>query len=195
MKGETMQKQLFYKDNQKTFFMDHVFFETKYPIFFSCIDENGELYIATFCDTREELRWILAKITQESLIQMIYDQISLYELYDQSKTYYVIQERNGKRSCNIYDNATIDKLDFPTKGEYLEAEKEEIEEYTTQVLSEYNEYRARVFYDPDDRIFFGEVIGISDSLYFHGRDIRELEGIFHQNIDNYLEICQKMGRS
>lgn len=189
-----MQKQLFYKDNQKTFFMDHVFFEVKYPVFFSCVDENGELYIATLCDIREELRWILAKTTQELLIQMVYDQISLYELYNRSNTYYIIRERNGEKSCNTYNNATIDKLDFPTKGEYLETEKEEIGEYITQVLSEYKGYRSRVFYDPDDQIFVGEVVGISDSLCFHGKDIKELEEMFHQSIDNYFSICQKTGK-
>lgn len=106
----------------------------------------------------------------------------------------LLQKKNGITRCNPYNKESVDKLDFPTKGEYLEAEKEEIEEYVTQVLHEYKGYCARVFHHPDDQIFVGEVVGISDSLCFHGRDIRELEVMFHQSINNYLSICQKIGK-
>ena len=61
-------------------------------------------------------------------------------------------------------------------------------------MMKYKGYRAIISYDEKDRIFVGEVFGISDSLNFHGRSIDELEESFHDSIDNYLDICKKIGK-
>lgn len=60
-------------------------------------------------------------------------------------------------------------------------------------LMEYKGYHAKSYYDPDDKIFVGEVIGIEDSLNFHGYSAGEMEEMFHQSVDNYLEFCKKAG--
>lgn len=61
-------------------------------------------------------------------------------------------------------------------------------------MMEYNGYHAKIEYDADDNIFIGEVFGIVDSLNFHGSSIEELEEMFHQSIDNYLNMCFKCGK-
>ncbi len=61
-------------------------------------------------------------------------------------------------------------------------------------MMKYKGYRATVGYDENDNIFIGEVFGISDSLCFHGRSIKELTDSFHDSIDNYLELCKKIGK-
>lgn len=61
-------------------------------------------------------------------------------------------------------------------------------------LMEYKGYRAKIGYDEDDGIFVGEVIGIADSLNFHGTAVDELKTAFHQSIDNYLAICKAVGK-
>ena len=35
-------------------------------------------------------------------------------------------------------------------------------------LMQYKSYRAKIEYDAEDNIFVGKVIGINDSLNFHG---------------------------
>lgn len=55
---------------------------------------------------------------------------------------------------------------------------------------EYKGYHAKFEYDRNDNIFVGEVCGIADSLNFHGSTIGELTEMFHQSIDNYLELCK-----
>lgn len=62
-----------------------------------------------------------------------------------------------------------------------------------KTLMEYKGYHAKSYYDAEDRIFVGEVIGIDDSLNFHGYSVDELEKMFHQSIDNYLDFCKEMG--
>lgn len=61
-------------------------------------------------------------------------------------------------------------------------------------MLEYNGYHASIQYDAEDNIFVGEVFGITDSLNFHGSSIDELKQMFAQCIDNYLELCQTIGK-
>ena len=60
---------------------------------------------------------------------------------------------------------------------------------------EYKGYHASVVFDAEDEIFVGEVFGISDSLNFHGTSTKEIKEMFHQSIDNYLELCEKIGKN
>lgn len=62
-------------------------------------------------------------------------------------------------------------------------------------MLEYKGYHASVEYDAEDNIFVGEVFGITDSLNFHGTSVTELREMFEQSIDNYLELCEKIGKN
>ncbi len=62
-------------------------------------------------------------------------------------------------------------------------------------MLEYKGYHASIEFDADDNIFVGEVFGITDSLNFHGSTVEELKTMFEQSIDNYLELCIKVGKS
>ncbi len=61
-------------------------------------------------------------------------------------------------------------------------------------MMEYKGYHADIRYSDEDHLFIGEVIGLTDSLGFHGASVEELESMFRQSIDNYLEMCEKMGK-
>ncbi len=61
-------------------------------------------------------------------------------------------------------------------------------------LMEYKGYHAGIEYDEDDEIFVGKVIGIADSLNFHGTTVSELKEAFHQSVDNYFELCRAVGK-
>lgn len=62
-------------------------------------------------------------------------------------------------------------------------------------MLEYNGYHATVTYDAEDEVFVGEVFGITDSLSFHGSSIEELKKMFANSIDNYLEVCARLGKT
>lgn len=61
-------------------------------------------------------------------------------------------------------------------------------------MLEYKGYHASVEFDAGDGLFVGKVFGIADSLNFHGESITELEEMFRQCVDNYLELCKKIGK-
>lgn len=62
-------------------------------------------------------------------------------------------------------------------------------------MLEYKGYHASIEYDADDNIFVGEVFGITDSLNFHGTSVAELKEMFKQSVDNYLELCERIGKN
>ena len=62
-------------------------------------------------------------------------------------------------------------------------------------MLEYKGYHASIEFDAEDNIFVGEVFGITDSLNFHGSTVQELKNVFEQSVDNYLELCKKIGKS
>lgn len=59
---------------------------------------------------------------------------------------------------------------------------------------EYGGYHAQVEYDAEDNLFVGHVLDIADSLNFHATDVEQLTQMFHQSVDNYLELCKKIGK-
>ena len=62
-------------------------------------------------------------------------------------------------------------------------------------MMQYKGYHADVRYSDEDRMFVGKVFGIQDELGFHGSSVEELENMFHQSVDNYLEMCREMNRT
>ena len=62
-------------------------------------------------------------------------------------------------------------------------------------LLTYRGYHAKISFDAEDMIFVGTVLGLRYSLHFHGTTIQELVSMFHQSIDNYLDMCRALGKS
>ncbi|HCM90980.1 MAG TPA: toxin-antitoxin system HicB family antitoxin [Lachnospiraceae bacterium] len=61
-------------------------------------------------------------------------------------------------------------------------------------LMECRGYHAKIEYDKEDMIFVGRVIGINDSVNFHGRSVDELTMEFDNAINNYLDYCRQAGK-
>jgi len=58
---------------------------------------------------------------------------------------------------------------------------------------EYKGYVAKVEFDDEDQIFVGEVIGIDDIIAFHSENEKEIIPVFHNMVDDYLEVCKERG--
>ncbi len=61
-------------------------------------------------------------------------------------------------------------------------------------LMEFEGYHAKIEFDQDDQIFVGHVLGINDSVNFHGQSVDELTTEFHNSILNYLDYCKQAGK-
>ena len=58
---------------------------------------------------------------------------------------------------------------------------------------EYKGYTAVVRFRPDDEIFHGTVINVTDSVHFEGKSVNELKRAFKESVDYYLAFCKKRG--
>lgn len=61
-------------------------------------------------------------------------------------------------------------------------------------LMEYQGYHAKIEYSAEDESFVGRVIGVNDVLLFDGETVDELTAVFHEMIDDYLEMCKEYDR-
>jgi predicted HicB family RNase H-like nuclease len=57
----------------------------------------------------------------------------------------------------------------------------------------YKGYTGSVEYDPDDRLFYGRVNGITDIVSFQGDSVEALEADFRAGVDDYLAFCKERG--
>ena len=58
----------------------------------------------------------------------------------------------------------------------------------------YKGYSARIEYDDEDGILFGQIAGIRDGVGFHADTVEDLRTAFHEAVDVYLETCAKVGK-
>ncbi len=56
-------------------------------------------------------------------------------------------------------------------------------------------YTARIEYDDEDEILYGQLTGISDVVGFHAESVRALRAAFEQAVDDYIDACAKAGKA
>jgi len=55
-------------------------------------------------------------------------------------------------------------------------------------------YNANIEYDAFDRIFVGRLSGIDDDIVvFHGSTVDELETAFHESVNHYIDVSERIG--
>lgn len=59
----------------------------------------------------------------------------------------------------------------------------------------YKGYYAQIEFDPEDRLFFGRITGITDLVTFHGETVDGLIAAFEEAVDGYLEMSEKLDQS
>lgn len=59
----------------------------------------------------------------------------------------------------------------------------------------YKGYAARISFDAEDEIFFGNIAGIADVIGFHSDSVAGLKEAFHEAVNDYIDTCERLGRS
>ncbi len=58
---------------------------------------------------------------------------------------------------------------------------------------QYKGYKARVEFDQDAGVLFGEVDGLRDVVTFEATDVKGLERAFRESVEDYLAMCAEKG--
>ncbi|MDR0935628.1 MAG: toxin-antitoxin system HicB family antitoxin [Oscillospiraceae bacterium] len=61
-------------------------------------------------------------------------------------------------------------------------------------ILEYKGYRGSAEYSAADKIFWGQLMGISDSVTYEGNNQSELQADFEAAVNDYLETCAEIGK-
>ena len=57
---------------------------------------------------------------------------------------------------------------------------------------EYKGYTGKISYSAEDEVFYGTIHGINDLVTFEGDSVEELKHAFHESVDEYLAMCEKL---
>jgi predicted HicB family RNase H-like nuclease len=60
-------------------------------------------------------------------------------------------------------------------------------------MIDYKGYTGVIEFDPELRIFTGQVVDLRDEIYFEGDSVEALEASMHRAVDHYLEVCTQRG--
>ena len=60
-------------------------------------------------------------------------------------------------------------------------------------MIDYKGYTGVIEFDPELRVFTGQVIDLRDEIYFEGDSVEALEASMHRAVDHYLEVCEQRG--
>lgn len=58
----------------------------------------------------------------------------------------------------------------------------------------YKGMSARIEFDAEDQVFVGRIAGINDVVGFHGDSVEALVGAFHDAVDDYFDVCARIGK-
>lgn len=61
-------------------------------------------------------------------------------------------------------------------------------------MLEYKGYNAKIDFSSEDDIFFGSIFGIEDNISFEGSSVQELKTAFIEAVDDYLDMCNRLGK-
>jgi len=56
-------------------------------------------------------------------------------------------------------------------------------------------YDGSVEYSAEDKMLHGRVLGIRDTISYGGTSVRAIEKNFRDAVDEYLEFCEKRGKT
>ena len=56
-------------------------------------------------------------------------------------------------------------------------------------------YAGTVEYSEADNILFGRITGIDDIISYEGESVSELRKAFEDSVDDYLALCQSIGKA
>lgn len=116
-------------------YIDKVLFEVGYPVLFTCINDERDLFICVCCKNNENgAKWLINKTTADRIVQMLKNKITLRDIFlCEGQNRYSVNSLDNKIDIikNDAEDWSEDSVYLPKKNEYLDAEEDE---YTEELL-------------------------------------------------------------
>lgn len=109
--------------------LDKVLFEAKYPVLFTCKDDNGIYLFICFFVNFEKMEWIGTKTSYDNLIDLLENKVTIRDAFLNVTSDKMLITYNGDNvTCEIKESRDIPEEILPTAGEYMDAEDGEFDE-------------------------------------------------------------------
>ncbi len=163
----------------KNISLDKVLFESKYPVMFTCKNDN-DIYLFICCLVNSNsIKWIGTKTNYDILIAMLENEVTIRNAFLSVTDEKIVIEYNGdKVTYSILKSDNIQKDLLPTAGEYMDAEGDEY-------IQEIKEFKLR-----NDNIEYKiqPLINNYIFIYYPAKNVRLPDGCFIEEIENNYEI-------
>lgn len=111
-------------------FLDRIIFESNFPILFTCVNKDKEIFLCNCCHRGKEITWLINKSSKESITKMLKNEITIREALLENKDFRFSVESKGEsfeafKDLDKYWNEKSEYL--PKENEYLNYELSEIE--------------------------------------------------------------------
>lgn len=110
--------------------IDKVFFESYYPILFTCKNDKNDLFLCVCCQADSSIKkWLLTTVSAETILKLLSNEITIRDSFlTKNGNKYSIIFKNKKYNLEVDNTKDWDpekSIDLPTTGEYLDAEGDE----------------------------------------------------------------------
>lgn len=108
--------------------IDKIFFESYYPILFTCKNENNSIFLCiNYQRDLKYNKWLIVNILPKTIIELLKNKITMEDsLLKDKKLKYIIIYNNRNKICQIKEIDNIkNNIDLPAINEFLDAERNE----------------------------------------------------------------------
>lgn len=118
-------------DHYGQLYIDKILFESYFPIIFTCINDNKDIFISVCCQNNEKgCKWLLGKTNAKSIVQMLQDKITVRQLLLEHSTGKISVSFVGNEYIVAYNNSDWDEdsLYLPKIDSYMYAVDDEFKD-------------------------------------------------------------------
>lgn len=121
--------------------LEHIFYEYGEPVLFVCRGINNKRYLCSCCKLSE--KWILSQVSEEELIQLINDSISIRSLFEPRVQSPFMLSLDGVSLSAKFDNIMPELL---PDAKPLELPKKETDEYREFLVDQLSSKKPKEHY-------------------------------------------------
>lgn len=118
-------------DRYGQLYVDRVLFESYFPVVFTCVNHNNEIFICVCCQNNEKgCKWLLGKTNGINVIRLLRNEITIRQLLLEYSTGRISVDYAGKEYSVAYNNSDWDENSsyLPKDDSYMYAEDGEFDD-------------------------------------------------------------------
>lgn len=144
-------------------YVDKIFFESYFPIIFTCKNNDGKVFICVCCQNNEKgCKWLIGKTNGLNIIKMLEDKITIRQLLLEYSSEKISVDYVKDEYTITYNNSdwNEDSPYLPKKDSYMYAEEGEFDDE----IAYYSSMECPIEYTYDDKGCHDDISNIIETI-------------------------------